>query len=104
MNQPQDQLAHRIAYRTARAIVEWTTTTVADAPQGVTPDPVLHGWNNLATPIRGEYEREQLAEAIKYLDSRRLLQRHPSRPNLARVLDTPSSQPASVHHLKVATA
>lgn len=104
MNQSQGQLAHRIAYRTSRATIEYSTTTVPDAPAGVRPDPLLHGWNDLGTPIRDAYERERLVESIQYLDSRQLLQRHPTRPLLARVLDESAAQPAAVYPLKVATA
>lgn len=92
-----NQLAHDIAYRATRAAVEFTTVTVADAPAGVTPDPLKHGWNNLASTLPASYERDRLADATLYLDARALLHRHPDRPLLVRVLD----EPCAISHLSI---
>ena len=82
-------LAHQIAYRTAKYDIE-SFTTWRDDRVAAPPEPSFltppHRWYDISTVIIGEFERDAVARAIRYLDARSLLRRKIGEPFMVKVL------------------
>jgi len=87
-------LAHQIAYLTAKSDIEsftmWRDDRIAAPvePSFLTPN---HRWYDISTVIIGEFEREAVGRAIRYLDARSLLHRKPDAPFMVQILPPLSS-------------
>jgi hypothetical protein len=87
-------LAHQIAYLTAKSDIEsftmWRDDRIAAPvePTFLTPN---HRWYDISTVIIGEFEREAVGRAIRYLDARSLLHRKLDAPFMVQILPPLSS-------------
>jgi hypothetical protein len=83
------QLERRIAYNAARTDIE--SHCIGEGIREGKTGPVFWWWDTarIAPAPECAEDIEFLSDAVRYLDLRRLLVRHPDRPNLVRIKDWP---------------